>query len=105
MTLQTHDLKETFQCFWVGDHGLHCNELFYGYNLSAHLREVHHIHGADKAPVYCLWDGCSLGLKKESLSRHVEERHLCIAHPCNICGKSYSRRDTLSKHIKACSGS
>ncbi|KAJ8584900.1 hypothetical protein M405DRAFT_884094 [Rhizopogon salebrosus TDB-379] len=100
----THDLNEIFQCLWDGHYGLHCNDLFCGHNLSAHLREVHHIHGADKTPLYCLWNGCGLVLNKESLSRHVEERHLGIAYRCDTCGKSYSRRDTLNKHMKTCSG-
>ncbi|KAJ8582277.1 hypothetical protein M405DRAFT_830920, partial [Rhizopogon salebrosus TDB-379] len=100
----TYDLNGTFQCLWVGEYGLRCNDFFCGQNLSAHLREVHDIHGGDKTPIFCLWHGCGLGLNKESLSRHVEERHLCIGHRCGTCGKSYSRRDTLSKHTKTCSG-
>jgi hypothetical protein len=139
LCLQTHFLDEMFLCSCgIGDYGLHCSESFSGHNLSAHLREAHNIHGADKAPVFCPWngcglglpteslyahlreahnihgadktpvfcpwDGCSLGLRIESLSRHVIRSHLCIAHRCDTCGKSYSRRGRLNKHMKACTG-
>jgi hypothetical protein len=102
--LQVHSLDNVFQCLCVGDYGLHCNDLFYGHDLSGHLREAHNIHGADKSLVFCPWDGCGLRLHRESLSRHVEERHLGITHRCDTCGKSYSRRDTLSRHMRTCSG-
>ncbi|OJA19530.1 hypothetical protein AZE42_06608 [Rhizopogon vesiculosus] len=100
-----HSLDELFQCWWDGEYGLHCNDLFRGNDLSAHLRDVHGIRGADKSPVCCRWNRCNLAMKKESIVRHVEERHLGIAHPCDTCGKkSFSRQDTLNRHKKTCSG-
>jgi hypothetical protein len=108
--LQYHSLDETYlckweMCRWDGGYVVHCDALFCGDNLSDHLREAHNIHGADKLRVYCLWDGCGSEMNKESLVRHVEERHLGVSHRCNTCGvKRFSRRDTLIKHMKTCPG-
>ncbi|KAG2369025.1 hypothetical protein BDR07DRAFT_846536 [Suillus spraguei] len=93
-----------FQCFWVCEHnGLHCNDLIRGHGVSAHLREVHGIHGPDKARVVCRWEHCGRELNKESLARHFEELHLGIAYWCE-CGVPFSRKDTLNRHKKTCSG-
>ena len=92
-------------CLWTDAHGLRCNEFFYGNNLSAHMQNVHNIHGPDNLRLNCLWKDCGIPLDKEYLSRHIEEKHLGIGHPCSACGKTYSRKDTLSKHKKNCSGS
>ncbi|OAX30802.1 hypothetical protein K503DRAFT_788231 [Rhizopogon vinicolor AM-OR11-026] len=100
-----YSLDGLFQCWWDGQYGLHCNDLFHGNDLSAHLRDAHGIRGADKSFVCCQWDQCNSVMKKESLVRHVEERHLGIAYRCDTCGKkSYSRKDTLNRHKKTCSG-
>ncbi|KAG1819690.1 uncharacterized protein BJ212DRAFT_1060736 [Suillus subaureus] len=86
---------------WDCAHGLYCNALIRGHNLSAHLREVHGIHGTDKTRVICKWKRCDRELHKESLVRHVEEAHMGISHPCE-CGATFSRRDTLNRHKKTC---
>ncbi|KAG2118389.1 hypothetical protein DEU56DRAFT_142975 [Suillus clintonianus] len=96
-----HYLGETFFCMWDHIQGLHCNHFFYGYNLNTHLRDVHGIHGPDKYRVLCKWNGCGLEVNKESLGRHVEEKHMRIIHSCE-CGKTFSRRDTLSRHRTTC---
>lgn len=105
--LQIHSLDETFHCWWDSVWGLHCNDLFCGNNLSAHLQEVHQIHGvSDESRVYCRWNQCNLELNKESLVGHIEEKHLGVVHSCqcDTCGKSFSHKDTLSRHKMACSG-
>ncbi|KAG2126658.1 hypothetical protein BD769DRAFT_1461326 [Suillus cothurnatus] len=96
-----HSLDETFQCMWSSAHGygLHCNALICGRNLSVHLREAHGIYGADKDRVVCQWEFCNKELNKESLTRHLEETHMGIIHRCQ-CGSTFSRRDTLNKHMK-----
>lgn len=100
-----HILNETFQCMWGSSHGgLHCNDLFCGYNLSAHIREAHGIRGSDKSRVICMWDSCNVELSKESLSRHVEEKHLRIVYSCSECAGTYSRRDRLNRHRKEAHG-
>ena len=101
---QKHTLDETFMCRWREVYGLHCGSLFCGNNLTAHLRDAHDIHGADKKRVYCLWEGCNTEMNKESIARHVEEKHLMVVYPCGTCRSSFTRRDTLKKHKTTCSG-
>ncbi|KAG2101122.1 hypothetical protein BD769DRAFT_1508391 [Suillus cothurnatus] len=98
-----HSLNETFQCMWNCPGGVHCNDLIRGFELSAHLRETHGIHGSDKSRLWCLWNSCHKEVNKESLVRHVEEIHMRIEHMCG-CGASFSRKDTLNRHRKSCSG-
>ncbi|KAG1830564.1 hypothetical protein EV424DRAFT_265350 [Suillus variegatus] len=88
-----------FQCFWqwLQCHQLHCNDLFYGYNLSRHLRETHGIHGLDDARVFCLWRSCNTEVSKKNLARHIEETHMNVVHAC-VCGKIFTRKDTLDRH-------
>ncbi|KAG2031233.1 hypothetical protein BDR03DRAFT_972936 [Suillus americanus] len=99
-----HSPDELFQCMWVCPTGLHCNALIRGYNLSTHLREAHGLHGSDKSRCWCLWNSCNREFNKESVVRHVEEIHLGIGYSCNQCGAAFSRRDTLNRHSRACSG-
>ncbi|KAG1841122.1 hypothetical protein DFJ58DRAFT_77755 [Suillus subalutaceus] len=98
-----HLLGDMFQCMWHCGNGLHCNALIRGHNLSAHLREAHGIEGSDMTRVWCLWNSCNREFNKESLSRHVEEVHMGIVHACG-CGAVFSRKDTLAKHKRTCSG-
>ncbi|KAG0699268.1 hypothetical protein DFH29DRAFT_937589 [Suillus ampliporus] len=91
-----------FLCMWGHPNGLNCNHFIRGYELPTHLREAHGVRGADKLYVECKWDHCGRGMKKESLSRHIEETHMGVEHPCH-CGKIFSRRDTLTKHQRSCS--
>ncbi|KAG2348133.1 hypothetical protein BDR05DRAFT_957782 [Suillus weaverae] len=90
-------------CWWDGEYGLYCDVLFVGSKLSAHLREAHGIHGSDKSLVCCRWRSCNRQFNKESLARHVEEVHMEIVYKCG-CGSAYSRKDTLNRHQKNCSG-
>ncbi|KAG2348393.1 hypothetical protein BDR05DRAFT_956996 [Suillus weaverae] len=99
----THSPEEMFQCMWGYPHGLHCNYLIRGINLSAHLHEIHGIHGQESARAECRWNHCGQELSIESLYEHVEEIHMGIAYVCD-CGSRFSRRDTLSNHKDNCSG-
>ncbi|KAG2075442.1 hypothetical protein BDR04DRAFT_41804 [Suillus decipiens] len=99
-----HYLNETFMCMWSVGHGLHCNDLICGKNLSTHLREVHGVHGSDKTRVPCRWNTCNKEVNKESLGRHIEEIHMRVAYKCEQCPKAFSRKDTLNKHKRTCSG-
>ncbi|KAG2145309.1 uncharacterized protein EDB93DRAFT_513224 [Suillus bovinus] len=92
-----HSIDSMFQCLWDCSQGLHCNDLIRSYDVSAHLREVHGIHGPDKSPVTCRWQSCNRGLEKETLARHIEEIHVGIVYRCQ-CGDTFSRKDTLNKH-------
>jgi serine/threonine protein kinase len=99
---RAHYLNDTFQCKWSIANGLRCDALIRGHDISSHLPEAHGIHGSDKSRVRCTWNDCNRELNKESLLRHVEEIHLNIVHPCEMCGATFSRRDTLHKHRKMC---
>ncbi|KAG2352261.1 hypothetical protein BDR07DRAFT_1438574 [Suillus spraguei] len=89
-------------CMWNRPDGSRCDYLFFAHELSTHLREYHGIRGADKLRVHCCWNGCHKELKKESLSRHVEEKHLMIMYPCNTCNKTFTREYNLRHHKKNC---
>ncbi|KAG1748899.1 uncharacterized protein EDB91DRAFT_1111295 [Suillus paluster] len=99
---RAHSLAEMFQCMWGYPQGLHCNYLLRGHNMSAHLHEVHGIHGSEKSRVECKWNHCGQELNIESLLRHVELIHMRIAYSCD-CGETFSRGDTLDTHKKHCS--
>ncbi|KAG2117418.1 hypothetical protein BD769DRAFT_1485039 [Suillus cothurnatus] len=90
-------------CLWDVRDGLRCNELIRGQYIPTHFREAHGIHGPDKKRVICLWESCNREFNKESLARHVGEVHLGIVFPCD-CGAVFSRKDTLNKHRRACTG-
>ncbi|KAG2040183.1 hypothetical protein BDR03DRAFT_949297 [Suillus americanus] len=94
-----------FQCMWdcANHDGTNCNALIRGYNLSAHVREVHGIHGPDKTRVKCKWNHCDRELHKESLARHVLEHHMGVVYECE-CGKAFSRLDILNRHKRTCPG-
>jgi hypothetical protein len=62
-------------CRWV-DRGGTCNELLSWKSVSAHLRDRHVVRYGSEQLVTCLWLGCSSIMKKESLVRHIRERHL-----------------------------
>ncbi|KAG1857883.1 hypothetical protein C8R48DRAFT_269828 [Suillus tomentosus] len=98
-----HFINEVFQCWWdCYAPAMHCNDLICGRDLSYHLQEKHGIYGSDSARVLCQWNSCnSMKLKKESLARHIEEKHMRIVHKCE-CGSTYSRRDSLNKHKRTC---
>ncbi|KAG1736820.1 hypothetical protein EDB19DRAFT_1024520 [Suillus lakei] len=98
-----HSPEEMFQCMWGYPHGLHCNYLIRGINLSAHLHETHGIRGQEKTRAECRWNHCGQEFNIESLCEHVEEIHMGIAYFCD-CGSKFSRRDTLSDHKENCSG-
>ncbi|KAG2143354.1 hypothetical protein BD769DRAFT_1044549 [Suillus cothurnatus] len=98
-----HSLEEIFQCKWGGPNGLSCDEPIHGHNISSHLRQVHEIHGHHNLLVMCRWTGCNKQLRKDNLSRHVEEIHLGITYSCN-CGKTFRRKSSLSAHRGVCTG-
>ncbi|KAG1849163.1 hypothetical protein DFJ58DRAFT_795377 [Suillus subalutaceus] len=98
-----HSPEEMFQCMWGYPHGLHCNYLIRGINLSAHLHDIHGIHGKGSARAECKWEHCGQEFNIESLYQHVEEIHMGIVYFCD-CGSKFLRRDTLSSHKENCSG-
>ncbi|KIK37491.1 hypothetical protein CY34DRAFT_31295, partial [Suillus luteus UH-Slu-Lm8-n1] len=75
-----------------------CNDFVHGYDLSAHLREVHGHNRSDKGRAWCQWNSCNKELNNDCILRHIEEIHLRIVYTCAECGNTFTRRDTLSKH-------
>lgn len=88
---------------WGYPHGLHCNYLIRGINLSAHLHEIHGICGQDSARAECRWNHCGQELNAGSLCEHVEGIHMGIVYFCG-CGSKFSSRNTLNNHKESCSG-
>lgn len=85
----THDGCKPFKCSV-------CNQEF----RTNHARKQHmgNRHGVDKAH-YCVFCGCRSFSKVaiyEHIARHVGEK----GFDCNVCGKTFSRRDTLKGHKK-----
>ncbi|KAG2132970.1 hypothetical protein DEU56DRAFT_757198 [Suillus clintonianus] len=97
-----HYVNETFLCLWSdADYPqFHCDALILGTNTPAHLREVHGIKGKDSDLFPCMWEHCNKVVKRESMARHVEEVHMGIVYPCEQCGHTFTRKDTLNKHTK-----
>jgi hypothetical protein len=88
---------------WGYPHGLHCNYLIRGINLSAHLHEIHGIHGKESVRAQCRWNHCGQEFNIEGLYEHVEDIHMGIVYFCD-CGSKFSRKDALNNHKENCSG-
>ena len=98
-----HSSEGIFVCQWMGPFGP-CQHEFYGRDLSAHLREVHGLGGAENSPVTCAWHGCTAVLNRGNLARHVKSKHLSIMYPCATCNQRFTRQYNLSQHQTNCPG-
>jgi hypothetical protein len=76
-----------------------CSSLVQGPDFTEHLRSHHGIGGPDKAQLMCCWIGCFAEMKKESLVRHVNERHLEFKYACPNCPEQFTRDYTLRNHM------
>ncbi|KAG2138953.1 hypothetical protein DEU56DRAFT_801042 [Suillus clintonianus] len=92
-----------FQCMWGYEHGLHCNYLIRGINLSVHLHEIHGISSQETTRAECKWNHCGLQFNSKNLCEHVEGTHMGIRYFCD-CGGTFLRRDILRIHKENCSG-
>lgn len=87
-------------CFWVVGLGpAICNAFVLGHEFSEHLRTDHVPAGTDKTLVMCCWAGCSSEMKKESLMRHVQEKHLEWKYTCPNCFERFTRNYTRDQHV------
>ncbi|KAG9315156.1 hypothetical protein JVU11DRAFT_4279 [Chiua virens] len=86
-------------CFWATAHGP-CNKAVLGSEFAEHLRSCHDITVADGVQLNCLWSGCSTELKKESLMRHIQEKHLEWRYACPVCGERFTRNYTRQNHLR-----
>ena len=76
-----------------------CSSLVQGLEYSEHLRSHHGVGGPERAQLMCCWRGCFTEMKKESLIRHVNEKHLEIKHTCPNCPEQFTRTHTLQNHM------
>ena len=75
--------------------------------LLRHLGTTHQVSGAADTPVICrLIDStkgsaCEASIKRGNFPRHVDT-HYPVRHHCHYCpaGTSFSRKDSLKKHVK-----
>ena len=87
-----------YPCCWVTGQAA-CDLVVQGLDFSEHLRSHHGVGGPEKAPLVCCWSGCFAEMKKESLMRHVNEKHLEIKHACPSCPEQFTRDYTLRNHV------
>ncbi|KAI0311732.1 hypothetical protein OF83DRAFT_724279 [Amylostereum chailletii] len=72
--------------------------------ILAHLKRVHGVDVNSQTKLQtCCWDGCDARLVAKSFARHILGGHLrMMDHVCAVCGKSFSRKDSMTRHIAAC---
>ncbi|KAH0833173.1 hypothetical protein J3R83DRAFT_12201, partial [Lanmaoa asiatica] len=85
-------------CCWSTPQGI-CCALIKGRDFPEHLRTNHGIIGPEKALLRCYWVDCFAEMKKESLTRHVQERHLELRYQCPNCPEQFTRSYTMHNHI------
>ncbi|KIM60864.1 hypothetical protein SCLCIDRAFT_1216379 [Scleroderma citrinum Foug A] len=105
--------EDNLECCWLGQDGKSpCGQKFSDrMKVLKHLNHVHGVNGSARRDITCRWlprsasSVCGRHLKRSNVSRHVDV-HLgqTILCPYLGCGKSYSRGDSLRKHMKAHSG-
>ena len=87
-----------YRCYWMTGQAV-CGSLIQGLEFPEHLRSHHGIGGPDNAQLKCCWIGCFAEMKKESLIRHVNERHLEFKYICPNCPEQFTRVHTMRKHM------
>ncbi|KAG6373318.1 hypothetical protein JVT61DRAFT_6459 [Boletus reticuloceps] len=87
-----------YVCLWVTN-GVVCNLHFQASEFPDHLRAAHGVVGADKASLTCCWVNCFTEMKKESVMRHMNEKHLELRHVCPTCNEQFTRTYTMQNHI------
>ncbi|KAG8213150.1 hypothetical protein J3R82DRAFT_11557 [Butyriboletus roseoflavus] len=97
-SLANHPQHRYHCCGWVTSQGL-CNQHIQGHDFSEHLRADHGVVGPDKAQLRCRWVNCFAEMKKESLTRHVQEKHLELRFSCPSCSEQFTRNYTMQNHV------
>lgn len=70
-------------------------------SISHDLHLHNHVHKQFE-PIYCPWTGCDDEMLWRNVARHVKEKHLAVKVQCEICGKRYTRKESLTAHRQKC---
>jgi len=98
------ETENVFQCMWFTGVAP-CGEGFANLDdLFTHLGISHCVHGPANLRLNCFWltnEGhlCGNDLRRDGFRRHISI-HLGLRAACEVCGNSYSRADTLRRHLK-----
>ena len=101
--------EDNLECRWLRQDGRGpCGQKFSDrMEVVKHLNHVHGVNGSAKRNITCHWlprsasSVCGRHLKRSNVSRHVNVHFgQTISCPYLGCTKSYSRHDSLKKHMK-----
>ncbi|KIK84610.1 hypothetical protein PAXRUDRAFT_831998 [Paxillus rubicundulus Ve08.2h10] len=92
-----------YECAWLV-RNLRCGGQFATFaELVVHLGQAHEARGTAQKLLICQWDDgggpCLSTFRRDNVQRHIRS-HFRIRKFCEACGKSYSRADSLKKHVK-----
>ncbi|KAF9222474.1 kinase-like protein [Gyrodon lividus] len=96
---------QSLECVWWS--GVRCGQSFFSMpELVAHLQTAHGVDRSARELVVCMWGiqrgdvsvPCLAVLRRENLNRHIYV-HLGHMYTCQLCGKTYSRSNTLKNHL------
>ena len=91
--------KHVYPCWWFDGH--YCNHMIEAdvHQLFLHLKEHHGVRGGPVDSFNCLWQGCLMRVKHNSLPRHIIT-HLGAKIRCLNCSKKMARPDCARAHQK-----
>lgn len=101
--------KDNLECRWLRRDGKGpCGQRFSSrMQVVKHLNHSHGVNGSARRDITCRWlprsapSVCGRHLKRRNVSRHVDVHFgQTISCPHLGCKKSYSRSDSLNKHMK-----
>ena len=91
------------QCKWLTG-GMLCNQGFDNFDdLMVHLGRVHSVRGSAADMLVCQWltgrGYCGKTYRRGAFRRHIGT-HVGPSVSCAVCGKCYSRNDSMRAHWK-----
>ena len=91
--------QRPYICGWEMSSDTVCGIPIIGDLFPVHLRDHHGVVGDNSAKIECKWTKCGREMNKESIVRHVTERHLQYKFVCDECDAIFTRRHTLNNHV------